>query len=143
MEIKINMIDRCHQHSYWYGGEAAVIKYKGYIFCIDASGDIRCSLLDENNNELVYVKDKCNTGRFYDEMRHYIKNDSELKELELNGRLVMENNNWWECSMITSDGIWHDLMWCLDSDFIMEAVNEVLDAIDEVISDFKNGYLEV
>lgn len=140
MEIKINMIDGCHQHNYWYGGEAAVIKYKGYIFCIDAIGDMRCLLLDKNNDKLIYVKDKCNAGKFYDEMSRYIKNDVELRKLESDGRLVMENNNWWECSVIDPSGVWHDLMWCLDSDHIMKAINEVLDSMDDVISDLKFAF---
>lgn len=137
MFIEIRMIDNRHQNSFWYGGEVATIKHKSYIFHIDAIGDMRGTLLDKNGDELVYVKDKGNNGTFYGEMRHHIKDDKEIASLSRDGRLVMENNNWWECSMTDGKGTWHDLMWCLDSDLILDAVDEVLDTIDEVIEDFE------
>ena len=53
MYIIMNIIDHDHQCHYWYGGEVATIKHhKGYTFHIEALGDVRCYLLDENNNEL-------------------------------------------------------------------------------------------
>lgn len=142
MYITMNIIDHDHQCHYWYGGEVATIKHhKGYTFHIEALGDVRCYLLDKNNNELAYVKDKSNSGAFYGEMCNHIKNDKELMKYIRSGELEIENNNWWECSMTDIHG-WHDLGWVLNADLITEAVDEVLDALDAVISDFENGYLD-
>lgn len=142
MNITMNIIDQHHQRHYWYGGEVATIKYyKGYTFHIEAIGDVRCWLMEEDNHELAYVKDKGNNGAFYGEMRNYIKDDAELIKYIRSGRLVVDNNNWWECSMTDIHG-WHDLGWVLDADLITEAIDEVLDALDAVISDFENGYLD-
>ena len=47
----------------------------------------------------------------------------------------MEHNNWWECSVYTPDGVFHDLMWVLDSDHIFAGIREVFCHMDAVLKD--------
>lgn len=83
------------------------------------------------------VKDKNNTGLFGSEIQAYIKTDKSLY-VALNGahtryKLILDHNNWWEGFAIDPDGNFLDLMWCLDSDCLFDAVVEVLQEMDGVI----------
>lgn len=130
MEI-IQKYDKDKQSSLWYGGAVAKMKYKGYDFYVMASGDVRAYLLDDNNEEIVYVKDKSNSGKFYDEMRHYIKNDTELYDLEENGKLIFDNNNWWEVYVEKDkQEVFSDV---LDSYLIEDAMDEVIVNKEQII----------
>lgn len=130
------------QHHFWYGGEVAEIKYKGNVFLIEAIGDVRLSLI-ENNKEVAYVKDKNNQGNFYHVMNSHVKDDKELEKLleehysfsdRTDGKyLDIENNNWWECFIIDENGKHHDLMWNLESSNFKEAVVEVLFQMKEML----------
>lgn len=136
--VKVNQpIQNGKQLHYWYGGFVSEILYKGYVFKLEANGDVRAALSDVDGEELVYVKDKSNQGRFLDEMSVYIENDQQLLDLMEEGRLVFDNNNWWECFVIDLNGQWHDLMWDLDSMNYFDAVDEIIENMDEVI-----GHLE-
>lgn len=133
-EIEIEQyIDEYHITHYWYGGDTAHIKYKGYIFHISAIGDICATLLSENNEELVYVKDKNNGGSFYCEMHNFIENDETIIKKTNNGNLVFENNNWWEISATDPEGVWHDLFWCADGYSLSDAVDECLENMEKYI----------
>jgi len=123
---------------YWYGGQVAVIKHKGFTFSIEAIGDIYATLYDENKEEIAYVKDKYNGGWFDNEMFNYIKDDNMLLDLLDRQKLVFDNNNWWECFVIDDKSNFHDLMWDLDSMNIYDAIDEVKEQIEKMIE-----YLEI
>lgn len=137
-DLEIDIIDTRHLSSLWYGGDVATILYRNYTFVIAAIGDVRTSLLDDNDEELVYVRDKGNNARFYDEMHYYIRNDRQLTNLIRKGRLVFSNNNWWECYLELPTGEYVDLMWCLDADTIDDAVKEVTESMDDIIKQYQN-----
>lgn len=131
-----------HLH-YWYGGFVSEIFYKGYTFKLEANGDVRAALYADQGEELCYVKDRGNQGRFMDEMSYYIENDTQLLDLIEDDLLVFENNNWWECFVIDPDGQWHDLMWDLDSMNYFDAVEEIIAHMDEVIAHFEKNKEDV
>jgi hypothetical protein len=136
MEIKIvDKIDDKHMAHYWYGGQCAVIKYKGYTFSIEAIGDIAWEYLKGETYE--YGKDKSNSGRFYEEMDYYLKDDDALYNALENDELVFGNNNWWECFVTDPEGNFHDIMWALDSVRLDDAIEEVKESLDEIIEQIK------
>lgn len=109
-------------------------------FAIHACGDIYATLYDKSDGtELLYVKDKSNSGRFGVDVLPYLKTDHALYaamgDTHKRYRLDMEHNNWWECFVYTPEGEFHDMMWTLDSDHIFEGVEVVLSAMDSVIKD--------
>lgn len=125
--------------SLWYGGEMACIHYKGWMFELDACGDIRAILTRKGNlgDELFYVKDKSNAGQLGEALQPYIKTDKALYAA-INGQhkkyhLELLNNNWYECFAIDPRGQFYDLMWALDSDHAVEAIAEIICGMDEVI----------
>ena len=134
VEIKIvDYIDDQHRSHYWYGGQCAVIKYKGYTFSIEAIGDVYWTYLDDGSESECF-KDKNNGGIFYGEMSWRFKNDDELYEAIDKGELTFDNNNWWECFVYDKDGEFHDLMWDLDASYLDEAIQEVEANLDNMIA---------
>ena len=126
--------------SLWYGGLVVSIKVRGCVFAIHACGDIYATLYDKSDGtELLYVKDKSNSGHFGVDVLPYLKTDHALYaamgDTHKRYRLDMEHNNWWECFVYTPEGEFHDMMWTLDSDHIFEGVEVVLSAMDSVIKD--------
>ena len=133
-------ICRKQYSSLWYGGLVVSIKVRGCVFAIHACGDIYATLYDKSDGtELLYVKDKSNSGRFGVDVLPYLKTDHALYaamgDTHKRYRLDMEHNNWWECFVYTPEGEFHDMMWALDSDHIFEGVEVVLSAMDSVIKD--------
>ncbi|MCL2578152.1 MAG: hypothetical protein FWE27_08920 [Defluviitaleaceae bacterium] len=125
-------------HSLWYGGNVVDVKYKGYTFHIEASGEVRCNLNRTNNdNPVCYLKDKSKNGVFDYEMLSYIRFDKTLyKTLNHEHRkfyLEMYNNNWWECFITDDKGVFHDIMWTLDNDDLFISVANVIENFDEMI----------
>ncbi len=131
----IKFIDEEHMNCLWYGGPVAEIKYKGFLFSMEARGDINCTLFDINNNELGYVKDKNNAGRFRDEMAHCLANDTELYIAKNEGYLVLENNNWFEIFVRTPDMEWQQTTWLSESDDLEECIVEMIETVDEMIEE--------
>ena len=130
-------ICRKQYSSLWYGGLVVSIKVRGCVFAIHACGDIYATLYDKSDGtELLYVKDKSNSGRFGVDVLPYLKTDHALYaamgDTHKRYRLDMEHNNWWECFVYTPEGEFHDMMWALDSDHIFEGVEVVLSAMDSV-----------
>lgn len=65
----------------WYGGKLAVIKVSETLSVeLNVYGDVYAELSDQEGEFLAYVKDKGNTGRFYDEMHQFIQSDQEFSE---------------------------------------------------------------
>lgn len=124
------------QSHFWFGGVVAKMHHKGYDFYISAVGDVIGSLTDEKGEEIAYIKDTSNGGWFENEMSYYIKNDTELYDLEEQGRLVFTNNNWWEV-YIEKDQIemYYDV---LDSYLLLDSVDEVVANADLLIDYIEN-----
>lgn len=124
--------------SLWYGGNMVDIKYKGYTFHIDASGDVYASLNPAHGeNLLAYVKDKNNSGAFSSEMFPYFRSDKTLNKT-LSGEhcrysLDLHHNNWYECFITDPQNQFHDIMWALDDDNLFLCVSEVFAKLDETI----------
>lgn len=120
----------------WYGGNIATLSKKDIAIDISVIGDIRATLFDENGEVIVFVKDKGNNGRFYDEMNYYIKDDDELGNLIEQNRLVLDNNNWIEFGgIINNEFIDLGMIYenITDSDNILEAIEEVIERFDEIV----------
>lgn len=133
MNVSISdFIDNDHQSHYWYGGECARIEHNGYTAIIEANGDLYAEYAP-NGEYVTHVKDKSNSGYFYNEMNYYLKNDKYLYKAIENGDLIIDDNNWWECFIVDRQGNFHDLMWVLDADTITEAIEEVKVGLDEMI----------
>lgn len=133
IEIKItDYIDDQHVSHYWYGGQCATIKYKGYTFSIEAIGDV-CWHTIKNGQVSECQKDKNNGGYFYSEMCGEYANDAALYDAIENDELIFDDNNWWECFVCDKDGEFHDLMWVLDSIRLDDAIEEVKEQLDDVI----------
>jgi hypothetical protein len=135
--IITDLIDNDHRSHYWYGGQCAKIEHNGYIASIEACGDVYAEYY-KGEECLIYVRDKSNSGRFYDEMRYYINNDKELYEAinvvsPRGDSLLIDYNNWWECFIIDPQGNFHDLMWALDSDYLDDAIKEVEENLEDII----------
>ena len=99
-------ICRKQYSSLWYGGLVVSIKVRGCVFAIHACGDIYATLYDKSDGtELLYVKDKSNSGRFGVDVLPYLKTDHALYaamgDTHKRYRLDMEHNNWWECFVYT------------------------------------------
>ena len=72
-------ICRKQYSSLWYGGLVVSIKVRGCVFAIHACGDIYATLYDKSDGtELLYVKDKSNSGRFGVDVLPYLKTDHSL-----------------------------------------------------------------
>ena len=137
MKVTItDFIDNDHRSHYWYGGQCAKIEYNGYIASIEAIGDVYAEY-SPNGEYKTYVRDKNNAGVLYNELHNYIKNDKELYDAIHNEELIVDHNNWWECFVIDPQGNFHDLMWCLDADYLDEAIEEVKVNLDDVISELE------
>lgn len=133
MKVTItDFIDNNHRSHFWYGGQCAKIEHNGYTASIEAVGDVYAEYVP-NGEYKTHIKDKRNAGIFYHEMRSYIENDEELYAAIKNGDLIIDYNNWWECIMIDKDGNEYDLMWCLDSDYLTDAIEEVKRGLDDTI----------
>ena len=127
-----DIIDDKHLSHYWYGGQCAKIEHNGYVASIEAIGDVYAEYAP-NGEYKTHVKDKNNAGIFYNEMSYYLKDDKDLYAAIENGDLIIDHNNWWECFIIDPQGNFHDLMWCLDADFLGEAIEEVKEGFDDMI----------
>ena len=73
-------IRRKQYSSLWYGGQIAAIRVHGCVFEVHALGDVYAWLYDKSDRdrELLYVKDKNNSGRFGSDIQPYLKTDHAL-----------------------------------------------------------------
>ena len=131
----------------WYGGDIVEIDYNDDIkILISANGDVIGHIFNKEGEAVERFKDKRNGGRFYTVASNYFKNDEELyratfyhepdkdeiKDLELEYYVQFETNNWWEVFPIVN-GELVDIMMCLDSCYIDDAIKETLQNIDCII----------
>jgi len=118
----------------WYGGLIATVECGVNEFTIVATGDVTASLIDKLTNEqLAYVKDKANDGRFNDEMCIFIKNDAHLYEImedkDQRFTLNIENNNWFEIFYNKSSGAITENSYVCDSSNVFDAIAEAIEII--------------
>lgn len=125
----------------WHGGTVAeIIVSKELTIELNAYGDVRATLYDEQGEELAYSKDKSNTGAFEDNMYPYLTTDKQLKEALEKNLLKLDNNNWIEydgylLDKKTGKMEFVDLGMIVDNivdDDILIAINEVLDSLEQV-----------
>lgn len=133
----VDFIDSDHLDCLWYGGTVATVKYKGNIFSLEARGDVSATLLDEENNEFCYVKDKRNGGCFYEQIKGYLKNDNELHKAVEENRLVFGDNNWYEIFVTSPECNFYDLQDVCSSDDMAECIIEMIENMDEIIKYIK------
>ena len=139
MKVEITtFIDKEHQSNYWYGGECATIKYKGYTAEICALGDV-CVDYEPNGVYVTHVNDKTNSGSFYNVLRKYIPNDKELYRMIRNYEMEFKDGNWWECLIRDKNGDYHTIDWILESDYLCDAIEEVKASLDELIADIEEN----
>lgn len=147
IELKLNADDIYDKRQYeiWYGGEIAAFKYRNrYSVSIEVKGDVRADLNDENGGIAVRVKDKQDSGRFYDEMHPYIADDETLdrylgydgKNRTGEARLVIWDNNWMEVQIYDNK----ESRW-LDIGFVLENVGSVLDIGYEDVMQYVDCYV--
>ena len=131
----LHYIDDEHQYCVWYGGPVAMVEYKGYTFSLEAHGDVICSLLDDNGNEVLHVTDKGNEGGFYHVMKDEIDNDTEFDCLCDEGHLVLNANNWFEVFIEDPHGERSLISEVCNSDNLEECILEMVESMDLMIAD--------
>lgn len=83
--------DNDHKDSIWYGGYIVNIELEDYAITIGAFGDIRGAINGE------YYKDKNNGGMFAEYLNEQkIFNDKDLEKAYEEGRIQLDDNNWFE-----------------------------------------------
>lgn len=125
-------IDDDHLDCVWYGGEIAVIEYKGVSFEISVHGDV--CLDGFYNGQEIYYKNKSNTGAVGTDLFYQIPDDATLSRLlkadwekENEDHLCCENNNWVE--------IFYGDTNCSDvanEDNVLAAIEEALLTIEDL-----------
>lgn len=144
----LNFIEVHKQHHLWYSGDVIMFNHEEIDIFLSALGAINITLLDKvNNEELVHIKDKFNSGKAYDELSRFIKNDMELKQIILGKHPkyelhVFTEMNWWE-AYIGYNGEKYDIMWDLDADTVTEAIIEVFKDLDSIYEFFSESYIKV
>ena len=156
------------ESSLWYGGKVADIAYKGFVFHLEAIGEIRASLnlVDKAGFpilELANVVDKNSGGEFANEMCKYIPSDKLLFELYgetatplplsqkskkalcipsseiAYGKLDLHMLNWWEITVTLPDGRYiNDIDWVSEYGLYSEALYQFLEEPDKAISYVKD-----
>lgn len=69
------------------------IEYDGYTGYVQATGEINLTVFDEDGNE--YATFSTRRGDRPEELYKIIKDDKHYKEILSQGRINIENNNWW------------------------------------------------
>lgn len=154
-EIKVKYLENIESDKkshYWYGGDIVEIDYNDNIkILISANGDVIGHIFNKDGEEVERFKDKRNGAVFYEIGSKYFSNDKELtratfyheptkeelEDLELNYYVYFDNNNWWEVFPVVN-GELEDIMMCLDSSNIDDAIEEVISNIDSIIDFIKS-----
>ena len=138
-------IDGEHKNCLWYGGPVATVEYKGHVFWLEAHGDVSVMWFAQDgfdDDEYEYVN-KNNSGAYLDKdaLDHFI-NDSHLKELDLQGRLAWQNNNWFEIFVETPDGVKHDRADVCNTDDLEDCIFEMIECMDLTIGDIPKNNID-
>lgn len=138
-DYEIDFIDAINvekQHSIWYCGAVANIKYKDSVFSLYASGTVRASLYDKlTGEELVRVVDKNDAGDFKRRVEKYLTSDSALLQAWAEDHekyiLKIEEGNWWDISVQCRD---RKEEWADDDCQLLNVIVALLQNIDETIN---------
>ena len=134
LELK-QFIDKEHRDVLWYGGVIAVVSYKGYVFSLEAKGEVAARLLHPWTFEVeAECYDKTESGGFYADMQKYILSDEDLheKNQEL---LYLRSNNWLEIFVQTPHGNWDTSTWMPADDDIVAGVIEMVETMDDILAE--------
>ena len=152
----LDMLENNRLNNLWFGGCLGHIKTPNYMIYLKSIGDVICTLFI-NGEEIAYVKDKGNNGRFYEEMCLHIKDDNELSKIlsnnfindeeikSKNKVLFISYNNWieYEINELNDESgeISHTMHSLPLYDNIADSYN-ILEAFEEV-DDMIKKYEEV
>lgn len=99
----IRPLQEIHQDkldSSWYDGKLFEINSDDYRVCIGAYGDVRAKLYAINSDTVIaHANNRNNREDFYEVMKDLIPTDECLYQLQQDGRLVFDLNNWFEVSV--------------------------------------------
>lgn len=129
--IYLQQLNGTKKSSYFYGGRMVeIVLDKDHSYLISACGDVDAVLFDDNGNIIEEVRDRNNCGAFSYEMQHITEEN--LYDLLDSGKLVMNDNNWWEVNGLYKGKFveFPLLDNVLDSMRIDDAIEEVLAADD-------------
>lgn len=123
--------DDNHLDCTWYGGYLAEVKYKDMTISIGVFGEVR---LDGcYNGMFIDYVNKSNSGAFQSDLYYGIPDDATLRRLmeaewenEEDDHLYVGNSNWVEMFIKGTS-----LCDVLNSDNVLEAIEEVLDTIED------------
>lgn len=128
--ISVDYIDDNHTDCIWYGGTVLHLSSNKMDIFLNAYGDVAAELALPNG-KYAYMKDKNNSGAFYDEMSPYIKSDKDYIKKLNNNSLVLDNNNWLELTVYdkTKEEWVDDDAGLLDETSILYELNNIEESI--------------
>lgn len=126
--------------SLWYGGLIAEITAGNSKCALMANGDVRAYLTDKRTDEeIVYVKDKSNSGTFGSEMSQYIKDDTQLGTFmgdeDAKYSLELTDGNWYEVFFDRINGDYSNESEVCDSDNVFDAIVEAVEMMKYFIKE--------
>lgn len=134
LDLNPNDIHTFRQDAIWYGGRIGGFQYGDFYISIDAIGDVRATLYDENEDEIVTMKDKNNSGDFYQIMKQYISDDEQLFQFlgytdnPIKRFLTLDDNNWLEYNVYNTKTKQYVELPALSN--ILDGTNDVLEAFE-------------
>ncbi len=135
----VSYIDDKHKDVIWYGGPVAYVDYKGYTFSLEAHGDVNVTWFAKegfDDDEYSYYN-KNNSGAYHDsDALEYFVDDTHFKELDADGRLAWQNNNWFEMFVESPVGVRECIDVCSFNN-IDECIVEMVEMMDEVLLKFE------
>ena len=142
-QIKLSIeqfIDKEHKNCIWYDGTVATVEYKNHVFWLEANGDVSVTWLPQAGfDDDYYDYDNKNvSGAYHNEnaLDHFV-NDAHLAELDEAGRLVWQDNNWFEVFVETSDGVTYEMARVCNTDDLEECIFEMIEDMDLTINDLQ------
>lgn len=149
LDLDTNDIHEFRQDAIWYGGRIGGFQYGDYYISIDAIGDVRATLYNENDEEITTMKDRNNAGDFYQEMKQYILDDEQLFQYlgytdcdSTKIYLSLEDNNWLEYNVYNTKTKQYvelpALSNILEGNDVLEAFEGLDDLIDYLLEE---GYI--
>ena len=127
--------------SVWYDGVVGSLEYDGVVIDIVAVGDVEATLSSgEDADEYINM---FNSSDFED---NNIYSDADLRQLEEEGKLYWDMNNWFEFSIYLKDDDRNTILHSDEMGYgVLGDLEEAFDIawyIDEVIPEFKREYLD-
>lgn len=113
------------QISLWYSGSICMLQQGKLKAFIDVRGDVIASYRNKEEDVIITVIDKTNTGDFKNQFSPIFENDDELLDNVQNGQLKVINHNCFEIS-IAQEG---SMQWVMkpqvtEAYYLYEAIQE-------------------